>query len=89
MKKVVKYETVDGKTFDDADLAKAHELILETENSLRLGPLGVAYNTGRAEAMLRAMIVHAAEVRDILNRHQRRQPRNGKSKGEAQRTEAA
>jgi len=74
MKRICRYQTSDGEEFEDHEEAKAHEIVLETLGEL-VTEIQVAYNTDRAEAVVKSIISHAKEIRDILNKHLRRQPK--------------
>ena len=75
IQKVTKYVTSDNREFTDAEVAKAHQIVLDAEEELLSGPLAVAAKTGRADSVLRSMVSNAVQVRDILNKYIRRQPR--------------
>ena len=79
IQKVVKYQTEDGKEFDDRNKAFEHEKQLETETELEQ-ILKVALNTGRADCMLRYIVQYAEQVRDILTAHIRKSNDRAKTK---------
>ena len=74
MKRICRYQCADGQEFEDQEEAKSHEIFLETEAELN-EELMSAIRAGRVEAVIHLMIVHALPVRNILNRHLRRQPK--------------
>jgi len=74
MERVCRYRTADDKEFESMEEAKSHEIFLETQMELTTELLS-AIRTGRVEAVIHSMIDHAPKVRDILNKHLRRQPK--------------
>jgi len=74
MKRICRYQCTDGQEFEDLEEAKSHEIFLETQMELTTELLS-AIRTGRVESVIDLMIAHAPKVRDILNRHLRRQPK--------------
>lgn len=77
MERVCRYRTEDGKEFEDVEKTKEHEIFLETQHDLEQELLS-AIKTSRPEAVISLMIYHAPAVRDILNKHLRRQPKKEK-----------
>ena len=73
MKQVSKFQTDDGQEFDNKEEAKTHEVFCESKKDL-IEALRPAYNTDRADAVITSMLNNAQAVRDLLNRHLRRQP---------------
>ena len=73
---VCKFRTDDGQEFDTKNEARAHEVFRESKMDL-IEILSPAYRADRADAVITSMLMlHNAEaVRDLLNRHLRRQPR--------------
>jgi dsDNA-binding SOS-regulon protein len=69
--KIVKYATCDGQEFDSLQKAQAHEKFEQTARKLTI-LLETAMKAQRSEAVVDAMVFHAAEVRDILNSYLRR-----------------
>ena len=74
MKRICRYQTSDGQEFENLEDARVHEILLETLGEL-VAEIQPAYNTDRAEAVVKSIISHAKEIRDILNKHLRRQPK--------------
>ena len=73
MKQVSRFQTDDGQEFDNKEEAKMHEVFCESKKDL-IETLRPAYNTDRADAILISVLHNAQVVRDLLNRHLRRQP---------------
>ena len=73
MKQVSRFQTDDGREFDSKEDAKAHEVFCESKNDL-IEALFPAYHADRADAVITSMLNNAQAVRDLLNRHLRRQP---------------
>jgi len=74
MKRVCRYETDDGQTFDTKEEAKSHEVVVETQVAL-IRLVQPAYNADRAAAVITSVVDNAREVRDLLTRHLSRQPK--------------
>ena len=74
VERVVKYIVSDGKEFTDRGEAERYEKRIEIEIALR-ETLSTGMATGRIDAVISVMVTHAPEVRDILNKHIRRQPK--------------
>ena len=74
MRQVIVYVTSDEKQFQDKEKATEYQIMLDAFNDLKK-LLGASFNTGRADAVLREMIVEAQSVKNILTRFQKRQPR--------------
>lgn len=79
MERVIMYRTRDSKEFDDAETARQHELELDAGDALTK-ILNSAFQSGRADALLKGIIINAAEVRDALNAFLRRMPNPNKGK---------
>ena len=77
MRQVIVYVTSDEKQFQDKEKATEHQIVLDTFNDLKK-LLEASFNTGRADAVLKEMIVEAQNVKDILTRFQKRQPRKSR-----------
>jgi len=74
MKQVCRFQSNDGQEFDDRDECRRHEIACETIDDI-VKVLQPSYNTGRAESVISSMVNNnAKEIRDLLNRHLRRQP---------------
>jgi len=71
---VCKFRTDDGQEFDTKNEARAHEVFRESKINL-IEILNPAYRADRSDAVLTSMLHNAEAVRDLLNRHLRRQPR--------------
>jgi dsDNA-binding SOS-regulon protein len=79
MKIMMVYQTADGKTFEDKEEAKRHELELDTINKLR-SLLAASINSelvrrGNIDNVLRQMLLEHAEVRNILQSYNRKMPK--------------
>ena len=76
VKRVSRFETTDGKLFDDEVKAKVHELEIEIEEELA-SELTVSMATHRPEAIVAAIVSvnHAKKVRDIINKYLSRLPK--------------
>jgi len=74
MERVCRYRCADDREFESLEEAKSHEIFLDTQKELTTELLS-AIKAGRVEAVIDSMIHHAPQVRDILNKHLRRQPK--------------
>ena len=77
IERVTAYRTSDGKEFNSRTIAERHQLEIDSENALA-AILDSAVRTMRVDAVLRALVVHAPEVREILTSFLRRQPKMSK-----------
>lgn len=74
IKKLSKYQTSDGQMFDDKEAAQSHENELHAMGELsRL--LAVSIRTGRADSILREMLMEAPMVQAILRGYIKRCPK--------------
>lgn len=73
IKRVAKYQTSDGKLLDSEVEAREHEngltALKELNNLLRS-----SITTGRADAVIRHLLLEEVSVREILYRYHRRIP---------------
>jgi hypothetical protein len=68
------YETADGRTFNDRNEAKAHEVELDCLD--RLGKLlDTSLKTGRRDSILKHMLMEAPEVAALLREYSKRLPK--------------
>ena len=74
LKKVTKYETSDGRLFDDANDAKTHEAGLEAAKQLR-AVLQESLRTGRVEAVIGQLVIEANSISQVLAGYRKRLPR--------------
>jgi exopolysaccharide biosynthesis protein len=74
IKRVSKFQTSDGKLFDVEAEAKSHESKATAFQELS-ALLVVSMQTNRVDAVVRHIIEDDIEVRSILSRYHKRQPR--------------
>lgn len=79
MKVVSVYQTEDGKQFHNKELARKHEIELETLGRLR-GLLKTAIDSeltrrGNIDNVLRNILLESAEVRAILQSYSKKMPK--------------
>lgn len=74
LKKVTKFETSDGKLFDDPNDAKTHEAGLELGKQLR-AILAESIRTGRPDAVVGQLVMEATAVTQALISYRKRLPR--------------
>jgi len=75
MKIVQMFKTADGKTFDDRNKARQHEVDLEANEKL-WNLLKVSFNTGRPEAVMRHILMENAEMSAILATYRKKSPKD-------------
>ena len=76
--RVSKYQTSDGKLFDDDVQARHHENTLEASKELE-AILKPSINTGRLDAILKHLLYDEENVRAILLRYHKRLPKGVKA----------
>lgn len=76
-KKIVVFQTSDGKQHKDEESAKIHEVVLDAKTDL-FEILQESFQTGRPDSILNQIIMECDTIRDILARMNRRLPRKKK-----------
>jgi hypothetical protein len=77
--KVSRYQTSDGKLFDDEVKAKEHENETKAITEI-LAVLNGTLSTGRPESIAKHIVMDAEAISSILARYRQRMPRQRKLK---------
>ena len=78
VQKVSKYQTSDGKLWDDEGEARKHENYINALSDLN-DLLKSSVSTGRLDAVLKHLLLEEELVRDVLVRYHKRLPKTEKA----------